>query len=217
MKQAHQGYTLIELIIVITIISILVGFAIPAYTQFNASQLLKRAATEMKDDLRLMQNRASTGEKNCPCWDNSPPRNPPIGNCDSQPDEDLIDDNRLTGWYLSVDQAVGNNTSYTMYGNCMYDESGNLGYDFTSGASLRKLPPQVVVESIVITGDSLSGSVLSVAFLAANQGVQFYSGTMSGTLMGSATQVVITLRSQQIGDGYTVTVTSAGNMYETRL
>ena len=202
MKQKNQGYTLIELIIVITIIGILVGFAVPAYTQFNASQLLKRAATEMKDDLRLMQNRASTGEKNCPFYDTG---------------GDGIDDNRLIGWYISVDQAAGSNSSYSMYGRCRYDASGALGFNFTSGASLRKLPPQVIVESIAITGDSLSGSVLSIAFLSANQGVHFYSGDMSGTQMALATQVTITLRSQQLGDGYTVTVTSAGNMYETRL
>lgn len=60
---AKHGYTLIELLIVFSIIGILLGVGIVAYNDFNKRQTLKGAALTLKNDLRAAQNKALAGEK----------------------------------------------------------------------------------------------------------------------------------------------------------
>ncbi|MBI4999387.1 type II secretion system protein [Candidatus Gottesmanbacteria bacterium] len=62
---ARQGYTLIELLIVFSIIGILLGMGVVAYNDFNKRQTLKGAALNLKNDLRQAQNKALAGEKTC--------------------------------------------------------------------------------------------------------------------------------------------------------
>ena len=48
---------------VMTIIGLLFGIGIAQYTQFNRQQILDQAAQELKNNLRLAQTKASSGEK----------------------------------------------------------------------------------------------------------------------------------------------------------
>lgn len=59
MKQ--KGYTLIELVVVISIIGILIAFSIPALGQFNAPQEFRAASLLVKSDLRSLHNKAVNG------------------------------------------------------------------------------------------------------------------------------------------------------------
>jgi len=59
MKQT--GYTLIELIVVISIIGVLLSVSIPAFSQFNAPQEFRAASLLVKSDLRSVHNKAVNG------------------------------------------------------------------------------------------------------------------------------------------------------------
>lgn len=58
-----DGYSLIELLVVMAIIAILAVFGIAAYQQFNKTQTLRQAAMTVKNDLRKAQTRAMASEK----------------------------------------------------------------------------------------------------------------------------------------------------------
>lgn len=61
------GYTLIELMVVISIIALLAGLGVAAYSNFNQTQTLKAAANDLKNNLRLAQNKALSQEKPSAC------------------------------------------------------------------------------------------------------------------------------------------------------
>lgn len=56
-----KGFTLLELLIVVAIIGLLTGVAIPAFSAFTRRQALTQAAKNLKTDLRAVQNRAVSG------------------------------------------------------------------------------------------------------------------------------------------------------------
>jgi prepilin-type N-terminal cleavage/methylation domain-containing protein len=60
-RNSQSGYTIIELIVVIAIMSVLLTLAIPAFQQFNAPQEFKTASQQIKSDLRVLQNKSVSG------------------------------------------------------------------------------------------------------------------------------------------------------------
>jgi len=71
MKNSALGFTLIELLVVTSIIGILFTIGMAQYMNFNRSQIVDQAALELKNNLRLAQTKAFTGEKpeGCPALD----------------------------------------------------------------------------------------------------------------------------------------------------
>jgi prepilin-type N-terminal cleavage/methylation domain-containing protein len=55
------GFTLLELMIVVTIIGIISAGLIPAFSGYIKSQNLKQAQEQLKSDMRTIQNKALTG------------------------------------------------------------------------------------------------------------------------------------------------------------
>ena len=95
-----SGFTLIELLVTISIMGILFGLGVAKYNEFNRRQILEQAAQELKSNLRLVQDKALAGEKDCTvcmrgivCGDG--------------------DDRVLDGWYVSFSTG-----SYQIYGSC---------------------------------------------------------------------------------------------------
>lgn len=66
----QKGFTLVELLITIAIVGILVGFGIASYRDFNKRQIVKGAALNLKNDLRVAQGKALAGEKPAGCGTN---------------------------------------------------------------------------------------------------------------------------------------------------
>lgn len=66
MKTA-RGYTLIELIIVILIMSLLVGVGVAGYRDFSRRQDVQNAGRTLIADLRIAQGAANSGEKPAGC------------------------------------------------------------------------------------------------------------------------------------------------------
>jgi prepilin-type N-terminal cleavage/methylation domain-containing protein len=57
-KRPGSGFTLIELIIVIVIVGILAGIAIPTYANYQARLTLQTALSQVESDLRNIQTKA---------------------------------------------------------------------------------------------------------------------------------------------------------------
>lgn len=60
-----KGYTLIELMIVITIVAILVGFGVSAYSKARDRQIGQSAAQQILSVLQAAQTAANVGNKDC--------------------------------------------------------------------------------------------------------------------------------------------------------
>ncbi|MBW6441751.1 type II secretion system GspH family protein [Patescibacteria group bacterium] len=56
-----KGFTLVELLVTMSIIAIITGGIVPSFTGYIKNQNLKQAQEQFKSDLRTIQNRALTG------------------------------------------------------------------------------------------------------------------------------------------------------------
>lgn len=56
-----QGFTLIEILLVVSILAVMTATLIPSFDSYIKNQNLKQAQEAVKNDLRTMQNRAMTG------------------------------------------------------------------------------------------------------------------------------------------------------------
>lgn len=63
MPAGRQGYTLIEVLISLTIIGLLFGFGFASFRDFSRRQHLASVARTIKGELRLVQGKASAAEK----------------------------------------------------------------------------------------------------------------------------------------------------------
>src|SRR3989338_3912401 len=90
-----KGFTLVELVIVTAIIIGISGFGTANYLSFNEKQTIEQAAKTVKNNLRLIQQKAIAGEKDS-------------GVCGPQ---------ALAGWCLSPDDSTTAN-AYKLYGTC---------------------------------------------------------------------------------------------------
>jgi len=62
-KPATVGFTLIELLVAMSLIGVIFSLGLAEYQKFNRRQVLVQAAEELKNNLRLAQNKALAGEK----------------------------------------------------------------------------------------------------------------------------------------------------------
>ena len=58
-----KGFTLVELIVAICIAMIVTGLILVNYNTYNDKQRVKQAAYTLKNDLRYIETKASSGEK----------------------------------------------------------------------------------------------------------------------------------------------------------
>ncbi len=64
-----KGFTLLEVIVAVSIALVITGFVIANYNNYNDRQQLRQAALTLKNNLRFAQNKSASGEKpkNSPC------------------------------------------------------------------------------------------------------------------------------------------------------
>ncbi len=155
------GYSLIELLIVISIFGITVSLVTASYLTFERNQRFKNAALQLKSDIRYAQNKSSAGDKS-------------LAGC--------IDSSRtLLGWYVNV---VRDASSYGIYSDCR-DATGTEFTDQLNGKSLP-LPTGVTICSVTAAGAEKTAlnlffqplSATSLFFLVSLPTPGFYSGTL---------------------------------------
>lgn len=66
-KLKNFGFTLVELLVAVSILGIIFGIGISQYIRFNRRQLVEQTALTLKNNLRLAQNKAIAGEKPSDC------------------------------------------------------------------------------------------------------------------------------------------------------
>lgn len=63
MESARPGFTIIELLIVVSIIAVITASVLPNFNNYLNNQNLRQAVEMIKDDFRTVQNRALNGEE----------------------------------------------------------------------------------------------------------------------------------------------------------
>ncbi len=123
----NSGFTLIEILVAITVILLLISFGFAGYASFNQRQTLISSGQTLKNFIRDAQSRAYNNEIDC-----TP------GICDCTTDSDK----NLTGWYVDI-------TNKSIYGKCgnnpnFFEKPFNLSNNITIEAYLTPVPTQPV-------------------------------------------------------------------------
>ena len=63
MTRSSKGFTLLEIMVALTLAMLLTGGVIAGYTQFTNNQKIKQTANTLKNNLRFVQSKARIGEK----------------------------------------------------------------------------------------------------------------------------------------------------------
>jgi len=115
-----SGFTLIELLVATSIMGILLGIGIIAYNRFNRRQTLAQAVKTLKNDLRLAQSKALSGEKDAEI-------------CGSGISARVLD-----GWFVSFTES-----SYTLYGSCAGSPFALKKVDLPANVSFSPVPETI--------------------------------------------------------------------------
>lgn len=158
------GFSLIELMVVISLFAITTIAVTTSYISFQGREILKNGALQLKTDLRQAQNSAQTGD---------------IVDATSCSRSDLT--YHLAGWYVTLDSTFANNTSYTLSGDCYVDTTG---VDTSIGPKTKTLPNDVTITSIKYAGVVTSGPV-TILFSPLQYKVNFYDTLVNESAPGS--------------------------------
>lgn len=200
-----RGFSLIELMIVISLFAIITILATISYISFEGGQRLKNGALQIKSDLRLAQSSAQSGDKGA-------------GSC--------LTGSKLAGWYATFNSAAGSNSSYTIAGDCL--DASNNETSYSSGT--YNLPQGVTILEMrcgPIGSAEISHSLVtpvSILFRPLEYSVSFYSsaaldfftaaGALNSTNLLSGTELLIKLQS---ADGsYYIKMNSSGQVSESK-
>lgn len=185
-----KGFSLIELLVVFAIIALILGIAIPGFSNYNKAQILKTAAYDLKAVLREAQNSSLQGKKE--------------GGC-SQGGHVLI------GHYITF---IDGETGYSM--NVLCDIGLRLDYPVKE----LKLSSNgtVYVERILAyyPSDVDEKTKATVMFKPVNEGVVFIDGDIENSEFVPALDRLEIVLSN--GDSeHAVVISSSGDIYEQKL
>lgn len=205
-----SGFSLIELMVVVSLFGIAASLITASYLTFERNQRLKNAASQIKSDIRLVQNKASAGDKGPIVADSVCPRVSYI----------------LGGWYFL---ASANQLSYTIGGDCVRQSDGNetLFYDGVTTQKVISLPKDIRINRI-FTDTGNVGLPMAIFYRPLKSGVSFHNagatfpgffladGTNLDNLMpGMPQNTTVTIElANNVGTLYQVKIQSTGEINE---
>ena len=203
----RKGFGLIEFMIVITVFGIATAVITASFLTFERNQRLKSAALMLKNDIRLVQNKALSGDKG-------------VVGADST--KYCASGNTLAGWYLKID-ASSDNGSYIIAGDCK-DSSGNetafnvKSVSLPRGVRFPTSPPPYVISCGVFNdayGTIFYQPLTYNASFHNNSVPPFLSaGSPVNTLPCTGDDLVVTLQTTQGVNTYQVIVQPSGEVNE---
>src|SRR3989304_1447810 len=145
----RKGFGLIEFLIVVTVFGIAVAVITASFLTFERNQRLKNAAITLKNDIRLVQSKALSGDKGV--------SGDPNG-CSS--------DNVLVGWYLKITSSG----EYTIAGDCKIS-----GVETDFNPKVVFLPRGLSIPGNGITCGVFTGDYGTVLFRPVASGASFHN------------------------------------------
>lgn len=152
-KRLKQGFSLIELLIVISLFGLAASLITAAYLSFERTQKVKNAALTLKNDIRLAQNKAHSGDKG------------PDSRCGKGGLSETYDVT-LIGWYLTFSKGT---SAYTLKPTCIFNESEQL---FPEGKTVT-LPDGVTITNLELSLQT--PTQVNVLFRPLETDVEFYN------------------------------------------
>lgn len=215
----RRGFSLIELMVVITLFTITTIAVTTSYISFQGREILKNAALQLKSDLRQAQNSAQTGDKVSDVSGG--------GGCLSTG----TTPGKLVGWYVVLGQ---NTSSYTIAGDCLTTAETRFA------SKTVNLPSDVTISNITYgTGAGSSKTNVVVLFKPLDYSVTYYddqgaiptppvwpgnlphflddtSGLLLTGLSG-ATPDELVVRVHSTDGDYDIKITGSGEINETKI
>ena len=139
-NKPRSGYSLVELIISISIMLVLVGGGLAAYREFDARQSLVNGGRDLASNLRVAQKKAQAGEK-----PNSP---------------ECINDT-LESW--RVFNQTGSTTAYSIRAICGGQVSSTPTQDFTLPQDVEISSGDFSLDFAVLSGKLSSSQTIILA------------------------------------------------------
>lgn len=132
-----QGFTLIELMVAITVSLFITGAVIVNYNSYNATQALKQAALTVKNDFRLVQSKAASGQKPSGCG-------------------------TLVGWNINFAAS-----SYSLQANCNNVPTGTASsINLPPGITFQSVPSTNPITVYVLSHGTNLPSTLTLTLLS---------------------------------------------------
>ena len=133
-SRRRRGYTLIEILVALTIIGLIFSFGYVSFREFSRRQALVGQVRSIQGDLRLAQGMALAGQK------------PDDANCNSP--------NLLGGYYF---RRISN-TSYSIEADCTAGTSVIKSVNLPADITISSPSPNPILFKILGQGTNVSGS-----------------------------------------------------------
>lgn len=133
--------------VVIGLFGLAASLVMASYTSYEKGQRVKNAASQLKSDLRFVQNKTLSGVK---------------GTCAST--------SSLGGWFLYISKESANRTSYKIAGNCLVSPGVETMFGFAS----YSLPRNVIISDITYSTFP-SQDTIRILFRPLASGATFHS------------------------------------------
>lgn len=136
----RNGFTLVEILVVISITGLLVTIGIASYVQFNRRQVVDQAIKNLQSDLRYAQSKASMSDKGDPTT------------------PDCTSSDPLVGWYFRITSA----TQYEIYGLCGVKPFMVKRVTLPSQLAINSLPSSILFKPLNL-GTDASNTLITIS------------------------------------------------------
>ncbi len=207
-KRLNLGFTIIELLIVMSLLGIATTLVSAAYLSFEKRERVKSAALDLKSNLRLAQNKALSGDKGI-----------------SGTSEICDTSSTLVGWFVRINTGSPN---YEVVGSCQTTsgevEFSTKTYEYPDGVSLTE------INYVGAFSDNFENTVVNILFRPIEREVYFFNSSTPPFLDGTgnintaglleapaSSQISLRLRFEGFDTIYDVNISTSGEINEKKI